>query len=496
MFDVRRIIHMLIAKFSRCRFFSSILKIIHVAAAFILIAFAFKVHVWPKSDDWAYALALNLGSVSDFIAWLFEQHVDHRIPIQKFIQYWLARFSGYDFRVLILFNIIIAFLASWSISAAARIYRGYQHHGDLIIPLILLLPAAEYSSWAFALQFLSSVFFIATALYFACRYTRSGQTSDIVLLLVQLALCGLCGLNGAISSTVLICGIVAYFALRIRQQGSRKYYIALCFLALVLIENAAIWLLWNPSSASNIAPNFSTILELFLMMLPSSMAIFMFDGTSWKIATIIALLLLAIYTFVRRAWQNNYEFSDWFLFFGLVACLVVILSIAIARSKIHPEWNVSLAIRYGYLATLLPIMAWILISKGPNTRVGTLTTSLVGLSLVILFGAAYIDNYQWRHRMMQAARPQLEIIYHDMNSLENTEKLVDKHILSFNWSDAPVYKKLVINGIDTLRRHDYPLYTVRVDSVELAREGEGGGVPPSPSTSKEPLPHTTPRQRQ
>jgi hypothetical protein len=92
---------------------------VHYLLFLCLAIFTFYLNRFPIVDDWAYIDPLNITSTKDFISWLFAQHVDHRIPLQKLIHFSLAKATGFDFRILVFFNLTLALLTSLLLTGAA-----------------------------------------------------------------------------------------------------------------------------------------------------------------------------------------------------------------------------------------------------------------------------------------------------------------------------------------------------------------------------------------
>ncbi len=433
---------------------SVILQLVQLTFFFILVVFVFHFRIFPYADDWIYVEPLNMNAITEFITWSFKQHVDHRIPIQKVIQFALARYSWYDFRVLVFFNIIIALFTSLMLISIAKTYRGYQHIGDIIIPMIIMSPMAAYSLWAFQFQFLSCIFFVSANIYFACQYTKTGKTYYATLSLMQLFLCTLCGMNGAIFSTVLISGIITYLFYESRQ-GNKVDKWLITFAMLVLFENIIIWLLWEPSSASEPTTDLIGIVGIFFRMLPASMITFTsFHAIAWKIVIIIAALMLTFYGFYRSLKKIKLNFSDIILILSILASLAVLFSIAIARSKIQGGWSYTLPSHYGYLTIFLPIITWLIISKFFSSKI-SLLISIIG---IVIFTRTYLENYTFRHNMEKPDFKEQSIINNALKENPDIHALVDKYVLEFTWKNDVESKQPVINGISTLRTRGFPIY--------------------------------------
>src|SRR5438552_16203581 len=70
-----------------------------ISAILFFTVFLPAARSFPWSDEWDYLRAVDLHGIS-LVRWLFEQHVDHRIPLQKALYLWLLHRDAYDYRVM------------------------------------------------------------------------------------------------------------------------------------------------------------------------------------------------------------------------------------------------------------------------------------------------------------------------------------------------------------------------------------------------------------
>lgn len=435
---------------------STILLVAQLVLFLILTVFLFDFRSYPYADDWTIISPLGMEH-SQFIDWLFAQHVDHRIPLQKALQFFTAKAAGFDFRVLVFVNVTIALFASLTLTAAARNYRGYAHPGDLCIPLIVLLPSEAFSMWAFELQFLSSVFFAATALYFAGQYSKDGKKRYLALMLVQLALCALCGMNGSIFSSVLLFAIALHFALEFKAKRTPPAGLTL-LLAAVAIENIVIWTAWTPSNASDAATNVPVMLEMALKLLPASVGLFAVAWINVKVIAVIALLLGAAFYLFKKTRHTQLSLVDITFAFVVLAGLAEILSVAIGRSKAQGGWSDGLAMHYAILTALIPIAAWIVISASKKL----LVTVPLGLGLVAICLAAYSQNFAWRTEYRSMVVAKQRNVERAFKTDIDAHSVVDRFPLELVWGDSPEAKSQATAGLDLLRKHNVERYAAGV----------------------------------
>ena len=115
----------------------------------------FRPYAWV--DDWIYARPLEFRTLHEWWVWLWQQHVDHRIPIQKLTNFFILSWSGFDYRWLVGINFLMAVISTAFLVEAARVYRGRRSVGDVAIPFIVLNFGMGYTQWGFHFQFTSSI---------------------------------------------------------------------------------------------------------------------------------------------------------------------------------------------------------------------------------------------------------------------------------------------------------------------------------------------------
>jgi hypothetical protein len=76
----------------------------------------------------------------------------------------------------------------------------------------------------------------------------------------------------------------------------------------------------------------------------------------------------------------------------LLAVIALIIAVSLGRVKYQGEWQPTLAMHYGVLSMVIPILAWIAISK--NCHV--LPACVIGIGLVYMYSTALKQAYDWR----------------------------------------------------------------------------------------------------
>jgi hypothetical protein len=410
---------------------------------------------YPYSDEWIYRLPFSFTSLSEYIRWAFSQHVDHRLPIQKLLHFFVLKAVGFDFRYLVGLNFLLACLLCVMLTWAAAVYRGYQSIGDLIIPLAGLSFGAGFTLWGFQFQFLSSTFFVASFLFLAIAHDRSKKAYHVNGAVICLLFCSLCGINGMVMSSVVSAGLAAYFVCE-RFSGHPIRGVSTYFLlAMCIALNAVLWRCWTPSSASDIQ-HFEPVefAKYAYGLLPASFVVYSFTDNWWKFALVLALLLGAAWIALSKIWRREMTFGDFALAVTLVATFLLVLSISSGRAKAQGEWSSVVAMHYAYLTIFLPLVSWILISS----RLSIKWSNVLGLVLVVLFARAFEVNAVWRYGAIASAAPHQAEVSQQLATNSDVPDIVDKYILDFMWKDETYFRQEVAEGIKTFRRNGFKIY--------------------------------------
>lgn len=101
-----------------------LLQAISFSCFIILLAYQFLgANSFPYTDDWHF-LDYVLGIKPISWDWLWQLHVDHRLPLQKILQVPLLWFSSADYRILVFANAVFAYVAVLFMLKVVRLYRG------------------------------------------------------------------------------------------------------------------------------------------------------------------------------------------------------------------------------------------------------------------------------------------------------------------------------------------------------------------------------------
>lgn len=422
---------------------------------------------FPYSDDWSL-LSHAIGAEPLTWDWLWAQHVDHRIPIQKLLQVFLLRLSGYDFRALALINSILIFLTANFLISAVRFYRGSSQVGDFIIPLILMNPGFSAPFWGFHFQFISSTLLILVFLSFLLQENAHLRNVSYIMASICILLMAFCGINGVVPSIIISLSLLFYILWVQPIEHNPTLYAVITLLVLALMTSIIIISSWHPSVAASLptASIFKKLYDIadnfFYLINPRPIfLVFEKHGIYFIVNSVLYVIALG---FLGRKYWLSYKISRSFcikdiaILVTLIALLSMLLSIAIGRSE---YWIPGLEKHYGYLATVLPIVSWIAVSIYAPGKLRI----TIGLILVFLYGYSYVENAEWRIAYGKESRQKIIRIYGDISSGMMISDFVNKHNSYFYYIDNENTRQSVKNIIVMLKRTDVEPYThLRIDS--------------------------------
>ena len=112
----------------------------------------------PVREDWTMAPAMT-GHQGHFLGWLWSQNNEHRIPVPRLVYLGLLKLWP-DFRVGMVFNIVLLAAVAAAFVVFVRRVRGHTRWTDAFFPITFLnLGNWENMGWGWELQFV-----VATAL--------------------------------------------------------------------------------------------------------------------------------------------------------------------------------------------------------------------------------------------------------------------------------------------------------------------------------------------
>lgn len=425
-----------------------------------LIVIIFFVHLAPFTlpyafaDDWTYSTPLKLSTVTEFLGWVFAQHVDHRIPLQKASSYLILRIAHFDFRYQVAFNEIVACLLTLMLLYVAREYRGHQSFGDLIIPLTTLSFAAGYGLWGMLGHFLLVMFFAVGFLTACAGFASKRRHLYLDIAAVCLILCALCGLQGMVISSVSSLVSLTWLLWRSRKEGAVVRISTYGLTAISLLLNLSLWIAWKPSAASHSSHSVSLLARFMYGLITSCFVTYSFTGTWWKCGIILVMLVLALFELGRRIGAGKLAVIDIAILAELLASLALLAAISGGRAAFAGGWSPTLAFHYGYLSILIPLLSWIVVSA----RLPLRRNFIASLAVVLLFGRSFEVNAKWRFDYVRQASPHQREVLADLQKPISAVDLADRHILDFYHVNTPETTHQVAEGIEAFRVAGASLY--------------------------------------
>ncbi|WP_143026217.1 hypothetical protein [Paraburkholderia fungorum] len=414
-------------------------------------SFQASARTYAYADDWIYALPLKFTSLHNWITWAFAQHVDHRIPIQKLSNFFILRAAGFDFRYLVAVNYLMGVATSAMLLYVAKSYRGYLRVGDLIIPFALLHYGVGYSLWGFQFQFLSSVFFMTLFIYFSFHYTQKAKNGFLSGAALALLAASLCGMNGVLFAITESIGMLVWL---FYPRTTPRNVPAIAMFAVVLAIGALIWVKWVPSAASSVGGiNSRVFIRYIYSLVPASMGVLSFQNTFFAFLTVSLLLTGMLAFMAQKLKSRSLTLDDYVLAIAALASLMVMISVAVGRSKAQGEWNNVLGMHYGLMSVFIPVCSWLIVSKWLPDR----ASSLVGIALAAMFYIAFIENAQWRYSVVNSAGEHQTQIVQALQAGTDAKVLADTYVNDFT-IDTPQNRSDVANGITAFRADGATLY--------------------------------------
>jgi hypothetical protein len=151
----------------------------------------------PAFDEWAF-VKISYASWADKLAWLGEEHMEHRFPMARLVFLVLLDITGHDYRAAMWLSVGLLAAASAGLMLAARQLRGRTTLADIAFSVLLLHAGhTENILMGYQIAFTFTVCFLGV---FALLAARSGEMRPDraawrgALLLLPIAMGGWLGL--------------------------------------------------------------------------------------------------------------------------------------------------------------------------------------------------------------------------------------------------------------------------------------------------------------
>lgn len=390
--------------------------------------------VYPFADEWYYVTSVAAQHGLPW-GWFWEQHGDHRIPLQKAVQWALLNASDFDFRSLVVLNLLVAAAIGLITLQIARNLRGRTSAWDAMIPILLFNPMAGYAMWGFHLQFLSSAFFACMFAWAVARH--SVRPWHLTVALLAVIACGLCGLNGLLQAGFML--PLVWLRATGAQRG-RYLHAALALTCLLLV---LLWLSWSRAGVGEAAPSLSAFGHFFAGLVGAGL---LPAWNGYGAAAIVSLTSAAAILAGLYGGQKRRAFL-------VCALLVVTVSlqlcaVAWGRAQYQGGWHPALAMHYGAISMLLPILAWLTLAA----RNPPIATHAVGILFTLAFGISWVDAESWRTAYTQQHSSTKARAYREIKDENMPISAVVERNATLYWSDAAAARETMSVGIPILRQ--------------------------------------------
>jgi hypothetical protein len=408
---------------------------------------------FPYTDDWSYIFHLvNLTPLD--ISWVFAQHNDHRIPIQKILHLVLLKLSGGDFRILIATNVIVLAATSvcWIMLSRMIAQKG-SSMSEWLVPSVLLGFGFNTVEWGFNFQFVSGLFFLSLAnlLWVRAIYIDRGNLGGESFL--ALTLCAWCGGNGLVTSSIVGSGFLSaiLYTRGFRGLSWKIWSSSLVWGVTILV----IWMRWKGSSATEVMVNNpEQYVHFGLEMSKSWFGIFAIQNAALKTVFAFFVLLIGLggsFLLILRTKMKDPSYLSPLIilpvFLSALQAVAMIIVIAYSRAGSQPWWP-GLELHYGSLVTALPLSAWIVILMLPKQAMRKV---LLGI-LALVIASAYVSNAVWRMNAERDEYRQSAAVVADIISPMSVEDVAHRHIREFYWVGGAQAESAVSNGLTLLRK--------------------------------------------
>jgi hypothetical protein len=422
----------------------------------------------PFSDDWSLVPIIS-GYDEISISWLWAQHNEHRIVIPKLVLVFMNRYSGADFRSVLLVNaLLLSTVSALSIFVISQI-RGRIAFVDGFFPLLFMHPGQAAFFWGFEFQFTSAAVLVCCISLILFYYGLTLSITAALVTGVCLILLPICGGNGLLHIPIVSIWIslrVLYVRDRHPNYAGednrdtivcRRNPVSLILLASVIVAiciSIAYFVGYHAISHPWPTPDIRQFVSAMLHVLSAG---FGFASQEfWPIGGIATAIFVAGSFFQagtialdRRApCLQRCRASD--------VCALIVAFMPVAAGVAYGRGGQPWQATSHYSTLALPILYWSFISWTSGTRRPLAHVVQVTVLLAMgIFWAMYMD-VAIRYGRIQAIRT--AEIERELQRGVLSDIIVDRYILDLFYIDVPEARKQVKEGIDDLRKTRMPHY--------------------------------------
>ncbi len=419
----------------------------------ITIAYLFYANILPHFrpyawvDDWIYARPLEFTTLQEWWVWLWQQHVDHRIPIQKLTNFFILSWSGFDYRWLVGVNFLMALISAAFLVEAARVYRGRRSVGDVAIPFIVLNFGMGYTQWGFHFQFTSSILCLSGFLLATLLWLRSQRNVHAFLAVFSLTIACLTGMNGVLPALGAGIAFTAWAIWRWKPFGTVFLFAVPMIIASHILAS---WTAYAGSDQSSVSAY--EFFDYAIGLTTGSFAFFLQRYETLARVVVISLMICAMTSLVFRLNRRQLDDADLLVGACLAIYVCLLAAISYGRAKIQGGWEPGSAIHYGVLTIFVPILSWILVSKNAPKY----TAELLGAILLTIGMWVFQVNGDTRMWYINYNNPLQAKTLKDLASEKPIDEIAKENITQFHAGMPGIHE--VTDGIVAFRKAHAELY--------------------------------------
>jgi hypothetical protein len=372
----------------------------------------------PLAEDWTVVPALT-GHQHGFWGWLWSQNNEHRLPLPRLVYLGLLHIT-HDFRVGMVFNVVVLTLVAALFVLASRRARGRSSIVDAFFPIVLLnLGNWENMFWGWQMQFVlaTSLVLLILAVVVAARVPLTPRATLVAAgPIVLLPLVG----GSALPMVPASLAALWFLCPPLREGRSRRILIALGGTALVLVGLYFIgWVRpsWYPDNPGP-RPTAKTTAKLLAMGWGPA------ADWSWSLAVVgMAAVLgsaaLLIVLAVRRGGPDRPRALALGCFFG--GCLVVSLAVGYGRAALVPTQG--FPDRYALLAVPGFFASWFAWQLCGPAEVRRVVHGVLLAAVVLILPLNVRAGHEWRDWYRHGMRS----VESDIRDGRSAEEIAARH---------------------------------------------------------------------
>lgn len=379
----------------------------------------------PMYEDW-YMVPSFAGLENNFVAWLWEQHNEHRVPVPKLILLAILKLTGGNFKACMAANLAFLAAISAALMVAVKSGRGGRaRFSDALFPVVFLNAGHwENMFWAWEMTFVLSVVLGCIPLVvLAAR--RPLNTVRALWLGFSLVAAPLCGATGILYVPLLTMWS-AYTGLKLLRAGGPKrvvWILLVCSILTVAVCGVYFvnyirpeWIGPRPTGAAALRAA-SQVLALAFGPVARSL---------WTLLVAVTLILLLVagqclLTALRRAYEPERS-----RILGLVAFFLTTLFYAAAtgygRADVVAGTYGGFPVRYCLLAVPVLCVAYIAIDQFGTSSLTRHLPSMICIAVLVLLPFNMAQGYAWAEYFKPEVRGIREDIQRGMPSQEIAER--------------------------------------------------------------------------